>query len=69
MTNPTAYLEWSLHVYCPKCEQSNDLAGPEHDSEQEISGHIFKSTWDKLEGWEVTCQHCGHEFKIEEVVY
>ena len=30
---PTARLEWSLYVSCPKCELSNDLADPEHDGE------------------------------------
>jgi len=68
-TNPTAWLEWSLHVSCPACKQSNDLAGPEHDSEHDISKHIFTNAWDKLQGWEVTCEHCGHEFKIEKVEY
>lgn len=65
----TARLEWSLYVDCPKCDKSNDLADSEHDAEHSISLHIFSNSWDKLEGWEVTCQHCGHEFKLEKVEY
>ena len=66
---PVANLEWSLHVGCPKCDESNDLASPEHDVEHEIAKHIFNNNWDALKGWEVTCEHCGHEFKLERVEY
>lgn len=66
---PTAQLEWSLYVYCPKCELANDLADPQHDTEHNIARHIFSNEWDKLRGWEVTCEKCGHEFKIEKVEY
>jgi hypothetical protein len=65
----TALLEWSLHVDCPKCDESNNLADSEHDTEHSISLHIFSNAWDKLEGGEVTCQHCGHEFALEKVEY
>lgn len=66
---PTARLEWSLYVSCPKCELSNDLAGPGHDGEYDVSRHVFNNNWDKLKGWEVTCEHCGHEFTIDKVEY
>ncbi len=69
MSEPIAYLEWLLYVDCPKCKESNDLAAPEHDCENTIAGHIFMNRWEKLNGWEVTCQHCGHEFTIEKVEY
>lgn len=69
MTTPIAYLEWSLNVECPKCKESNDLAHPEHDSEHSIAKHIFANDWDKLQGWEVTCLHCGHEFTIDSAQY
>ena len=69
MTSPTAQLEWSLYVECPNCKESNDLAGPEHDAEHYISGFIFNNKWDKLQGWEVTCEHCQHEFKLNKVEY
>lgn len=72
-TNPTeqpiAHLDWSLHVDCPKCKEDNDLADSKHDTEHDIARHIFSNAWDKLNDWEVTCEHCGHEFKIKEVIY
>lgn len=66
---PTARLEWSLYVDCPKCSESNDLADAKHDTEHEIARRIFTNDWGKLQGWEVTCEHCGHEFTIEKVEY
>jgi phage terminase large subunit GpA-like protein len=66
---PTALLDWSLRVDCPACDEGNDLASGEHDSEHDISRHIFTNAWDKLSGWEVICEHCGHEFTIEKVEY
>lgn len=66
---PTANLDWSLTVDCPACGESNDLAAQEHDSEYSISRHIFSNEWDKLSGWEVTCEHCAHEFTIDGVEY
>ncbi len=69
MTAPTALLDWSLRVDCPQCDKENDLADHEHDEEYRIAGHIFENRWDSLNGWEVTCKHCGHEFTIEKVEY
>lgn len=66
---PTAQLDWSLYVYCPKCERGNDLADPQHDTDHDIARHIFSNAWGKLDGWEVTCEGCGHEFKIKKVEY
>lgn len=66
---PIANLDWSLFVYCPKCDESNNLASAEHDAEHEIARRIFTNDWDSLSGWEVTCEHCGHEFTIERVEY
>jgi hypothetical protein len=66
---PIALMDWSLHVDCPMCEHSNDLASGDHDSEHHIAHHIFHNTWDKLQGWEVTCEKCGHEFAIKGVEY
>lgn len=65
----TAQLDWSLYVYCPACDESNDLATGIHDCEHHIARHIFRNDWDKLKGWEVTCEHCGHEFKLAGVQY
>lgn len=67
--HPIAILDWSLRVECPKCEEENDLAGVKHDAENNIGLHIFTNAWDKLNGHEVTCEHCGHEFTIEKVEY
>jgi transposase len=66
---PTANLDWSLYVYCPKCSEDNDLSKSHHDTEGDIARHLFTDDWDRLEGWEVTCEHCGHEFEIEKVEY
>lgn len=63
----TAYLEWSLHVECPNCEETFDLVDQDHESR--IANRIFNNAWDKLEGYEVECPHCQHEFQIEKVEY
>lgn len=65
----TAYLEYSVNVDCPKCEESNDITDSEHDTECEVPKALFNNKWDDLKGFDVTCEHCGHEFKIEEVEY
>lgn len=66
---PTALLEWSLYVRCPKCSENNDLALARHDCEHDIARRIFTNKWDKLAGWEVTCEHCDHEFLLGGVEY
>jgi DNA-directed RNA polymerase subunit RPC12/RpoP len=66
---PIATLSWSLDVDCPKCGGGNDLSSSKHDSEYQIAKHVFNNDWKKLEGFEVTCQHCGHEFTIDRVEY
>jgi ribosomal protein S27E len=66
---PTARLEWSLYVDCPKCGDSNDIADPNHDTEHGIAQAIFTNDWDKLQKLEVTCEHCRHEFQIDRVEY
>ena len=54
---------------CPKCELSNNLASGLHDVEHDIARRIFTNEWDKLAGWEVTCEGCGHEFLLGGVEY
>jgi hypothetical protein len=66
---PTALLDWGLYVDCPKCELSNNLASWRHDVEHDIARRIFTNKWDKLAGWEVTCEGCGHEFLLGGVEY
>ena len=69
MSDPVASLDWSLHVSCPKCNHENNIAKSEHDTESRIAHYIFSNDWDKLNGWEVQCEQCQHEFKIEKVEY
>lgn len=64
-----AYLDWSLMVECPACKQDNDLNTGTHDSENHIASKIFNNQWDKLQGHEVTCEHCFHAFTISKVEY
>ena len=66
---PTAFINWSLNVDCPKCEHDNDLADSIHDTEYSIAKHVFSNDWDKLDGWEVVCEKCNHEFNIDKVDY
>lgn len=66
---PTALLDWSLCVDCPKCGVSNNLASSLHDGDLDIARRVFTNAWDKLEGWEVTCEGCGHKFEIERIEY
>ena len=66
---PTALLIWSLYVDCPNCSLSNDLANGPPDFGGDIEHHIFSNQWDKLEGWEVTCEGCGYEFLLAGVEY
>jgi hypothetical protein len=66
---PVAQLDWSLNVECPKCKEDNDLATGRHDPENSIGNAIFTNARDKLAGWEVTCEHCGHDFTIKGVEY
>lgn len=68
-TSPKARLDWSLIVECPGCSRENDLARAVHDAEYAIARYIFADQWDKLRGWEVTCEHCDHEFKISKMEY
>lgn len=63
----TAYLDWSLDVECPKCGETTDLSA--NDDDAVVSGAIFHNNWDALKGFEVTCENCGHEFKLDEVEY
>lgn len=64
-----ARLEWSLYVNCPHCEKLNDLSDGSHDQDHEVARRIFTNAWDKLEGHEVECEHCGYEFTLEKVEY
>jgi hypothetical protein len=63
----TAYLDYSVEIQCPVCHQFNNLA--DSDDDHIVSAAIFNNKWDTLEGHEVECSHCHHEFKIDSVEY
>ncbi len=64
-----AQLEWSLMLSCPKCEEDINLADGDHDLDCFIAGKIFTNQWDDLRGFDIECQKCGHEFRLESVEY
>ncbi len=68
MEKPSAHLNFSLFVECPKCKKDFDLIR-KNDNDNDISTKLFGPEWVKLQGWEVVCDYCDHEFKIKEVVY
>lgn len=68
-TPPTAILDWSLCVECPKCKKENDISTGKHDPDSGISIAIFNNAWVMLKGWPITCEHCGHDFTIKGVEY
>lgn len=68
--NATAFLDWSLEVDCPHCDETVDLVELESDSgDYDIANRIFTSKWGELAGWDVKCPHCKHDFKLEKVHY
>jgi hypothetical protein len=69
MTTITASLSWSLDVDCPSCEEILDLAESPYAEDQDIAVAVFNNKWDALKDYEITCQFCKHEFKIDEIEY
>lgn len=63
----TAYVEWSLGIECPSCNQEFDLANCDEDGE--IAKSIFSNNWDRLIGRQVECIYCNNKFKIGKVEY
>ena len=64
---PTATLQYSIDVSCPKCHRANDLVNQDDDCT--ISQAIFNNNWHNLKGLEVYCNYCEYEFEINEVIY
>jgi hypothetical protein len=64
---PTATLTCSLDVECPKCEKEVDLLYEDEDNG--VSRAIFNNNWGDLNGYEVKCPECGHEFTLDGVEY
>lgn len=62
-----AWLDWSLDIQCPKCEEYTDLA--DGDDDGVYSSAVFNNNWDAVKGHEVTCKHCKHEFILDEIQY
>ena len=54
--------QWHDLVTCPNCHKPNDLVNGDDDSI--IAQAIFNDDWDKLQGLEVCCNYCEHEFEI-----
>ena len=63
-----ACLSWSLDVECPGCKEDIDLSACDTD-DYSIARRIFTNEWDKLQGHEITCPHCAHEFTLDGVEY
>jgi len=67
MTNPIAYLDWSVDVECPECKEVFDISY--NDDDRIVASAIFNNNWEVLKDREVTCEYCEHEFKIDSVEY
>ena len=64
-----ASLHWNLFVECPHCKHQNDLSDSPHDDDNYFSESIFNNRWEDCKGNEVTCESCGYEFTVSEIVY
>lgn len=60
-----AYLDWSLTFECGSCGAVIDLA--ENDDDAVVANAIFHNNWDALKGYEVVCENCVHENRIDSV--
>lgn len=66
MGRMVAIINVNAWVDCPKCGESIDLT---EDDDGSFLGPLFNNEWQKLKGFEVYCEECGNEFKIDEVEY
>lgn len=65
-----AYIDWSLDIECPHCEENVDLVQYESDTgDNSIAGRIFTNQWDKLNGMIIECPYCRKDFTIDKVEY
>lgn len=62
-----AYLEWSLEVTCPNCNEGVDLS--EDDADYVVARKIFHNERDKLKGHECVCNWCNFDFELDGVEY
>lgn len=71
MNSAEARLDYGVKIDCPRCGLTTDLINDDcgADDENEISTPIFTNKWDAINGFEVSCHHCDHEFSISKLVY
>jgi uncharacterized Zn finger protein (UPF0148 family) len=68
-TRPVARLSWNLYVDCPKCDTSFDVVDTDSENDYVIAKKVFSNKWDDVEGCEITCPHCEHEFELGKIEY
>jgi uncharacterized Zn-finger protein len=65
-----AFIDWSLNIDCPHCEEVVDLVQYESDiGDNSIAGRIFTNRWDEIKGHMVECPYCHQDFLIDRVEY
>lgn len=64
----TGYLEWSVWVTCPHCNEQVSLVNLEPEIDYGLSINIFQNNWNNLE-IEYRCPKCGNYFELENVEY
>lgn len=65
-----AFLEYSINVDCPHCEEDIDLVDMESNSgDHDISNLVFRGAWDSLINWDIDCPHCKQAFQLEKLEY
>lgn len=64
---PLAFLNFSLYVNCPHCDELMDLS--ENDFDYIVTNALFDNRWDDLNGYDTSCPKCDTDFQIEKVVY
>jgi glutaredoxin len=70
MKQATAFLEYSINVDCPHCENDVDLLDVESNAgDNSISARVFTSEWDQLKGWPIECPHCHTDFELARLEY
>jgi len=60
MPNPTAYWDISLNVECPACHEDVDLL----EYADFWDGREHPCPAESMEGVEVVCPKCSHEFTV-----
>lgn len=66
---PVARLSWDLYVECPSCGEDFNIVDHDSDNDYSVAKKVFTNGWDKVEGHEVTCPKCEHEFELGGIEY